>query len=273
MRLLKLAIMGLVGLYGVALFGLTVFQRDLQYHPGGAIIAPAQAGFATIETLRLSSGDGETLVAWYAAPRRDDLPLILYFHGNSGVLADRAKRFRELTDSGYGLLAVSYRGFGGSTGTPTEDGILLDAETAYKEAARRGFTGQRLVIVGESLGTGVAAIIASRHEAAALVLDSAYFSTLDVAIERYPIFPVSYLMRDTFRSDLAITNVHMPLLILHGERDLVIPIESARKLFALANEPKKFIPVANAGHLVLHLDGVYPLAKAFIDANAGPEKR
>ncbi len=268
MRLLKLTAKTLIGLYCAALLGLSLFQRDFQYHPGAAIVPPAQAGLATIETLRLTSGDGETLFAWYASPSRDNFPLILYFHGNSGVLADRAKRFHQLTDSGYGLLAVSYRGFGGSTGTPTEDGILLDAEAAYKEAQRRGFAGRRLVLMGESLGTGVATIIASRHEAAALVLDAPYLSALDVAADRYPIFPVGYLMRDPFRSDLAIANVHMPVLMMHGEDDPIIPIASGRKLFELAHEPKEFIAVPGAGHLVLARDDVYPRVKAFIDANS-----
>ncbi len=267
MKLLKLTAKTLLGVYCAALLGLSLFQRDLQYHPGAAIVAPAQAGLATIETLRLSSGDGETLVAWYAPPARDGLPLILYYHGNSGVLADRAARFRRLVASGYGLLAVSYRGYGGSTGTPTQDGILLDAEAAYKEAVRRGFSGRRLVMVGESLGTGVATILASRFDAAALVLDAPYFSALDVAGGRYPIFPVSYLMRDAFRSDLAIADVHMPVLMMHGEADTIIPIASGRKLFELAHEPKQFIAVPGAGHLVMGLDGVYPRVKAFIDAN------
>jgi fermentation-respiration switch protein FrsA (DUF1100 family) len=266
MRLLKLTAKALMGLYCAALLGLALFQRDLQYHPGAAVVAPAQAGLAKIEALKLASGDGEMLVAWYAPPARDDLPLILYYHGNSGVLADRAARFRRLVASGYGLLAVSYRGYGGSTGTPTQDGILLDAEAAYKEALRRGFAGRRLLIMGESLGTGVATIIASRHEAAALALDGPYFSALDVAAGRYPIFPVGYLMRDPFRSDLAIVNVHMPVLMMHGEKDAIIPIASARKLFELAHEPKQFIAVPDAGHLVLGLDAVYPRAQAFIDA-------
>jgi hypothetical protein len=267
MKLLKLTATALLGLYCAALLGLTLFQRDLQYRPGAAMVAPAQAGLSTIETLRLASGDGETLVAWYAPPARDGLPLILYYHGNKGVLADRAARFRRLVASGYGLLAVSYRGFGGSTGTPTEDGILLDAEAAHKEALRRGYKGRRLVMMGESLGAGVATIIASRHEAAALVLDAPYFSALDIAGDRYPIFPVGLVMRDTFRSDLAIADVHMPVLMMHGEADTIIPIASGRKLFELAHEPKAFIAVPGAGHLVMGLDGVYPRVKAFIDAN------
>jgi hypothetical protein len=124
-------------------------------------------------------------------------------------------------------------------------------------------------MMGESLGAGVATIIiiAARYDAAALVLDAPYLSALDVAGDRYPIFPVGYLMRDPFRSDLAIVNVHAPVPMLHGEQDPIIPIASARKLFELAHEPKQFIAVPGAGHLVPGLDGVYPRVKAFIDAH------
>ncbi|MFY9626971.1 MAG: alpha/beta fold hydrolase [Methylocystis sp.] len=266
MRLLKFLTIALVAAYGVLMLTLTINQRDMLYQPGAAIVAPAQAGLTTIETLRLSSVDGEQLVAWYAPPARADRPLILYFHGNSGVLADRAKRFHQLTDSGYGLLAISYRGYGGSTGAPTEEGILLDAEAAYEEAEKRGFMGRRLVLMGESLGTGVATVIASHHKAAALVLDAPYLSVLDIATQRYPIFPVRYLMLDPFRSDLVIGMVQMPILILHGEQDPIIPIESGKQLFELAHEPKEFIAVPEGGHLVLGMPQVYPRVTAFIDA-------
>ncbi len=267
MRLLKLSAHTLVAIYLLALLTLTAFQRTLLYHPNATIITPAQAGLARVQSLRLASGDGQTLLAWFAPPA-GGRPLILYFHGNGGVLADRRARFELFMSSGYGLLAVSYRGFGGSTGEPTQDGILLDAESAYAEAQRLGFTGKRLVIVGESLGTGVATIMASRHGAAALVLDAPYLSAVDVAEERYPIFPVSFLMLDPFRSDLAIASVHVPVLMLHGESDPIVPIESGRRLFELAHAPKEFIAVPGAQHLVLNLPQVYPRVSAFIDANS-----
>ena len=252
-------------LYLAALVGLTVFQRDLQYFPDTRIVTPAEAGLAQIETLQLATDDGKRLSAWFAPPM-EGRPLILYFHGNSGLLADRRERFKLFRESGFGLLAIAYRGYGGSSGEPTQTGLMLDAEAAYAEAARRGYSGRRLVIVGESLGTGVATMLASRHEAAALVLDSPYLSAVSVAAARYPLFPVGLLMRDPLRTDLAIGQVRIPVLMLHGEEDQIIPLASARALFALANEPKEFVAVAGAGHLVLNLPQIYSRVAAFIDA-------
>jgi len=258
-------------LYLAALAGVTIFQRDLQYFPDTRIVTPAEAGLQQIETLLLTTDDGKRLSAWFAPPR-EDKPLILYFHGNSGLLADRRERFAHFRESGFGLLAIAYRGYGGSSGEPTQAGLMLDAEAAYAEAARRGYSGRRLVIVGESLGTGVATMLASRREAAALVLDSPYLSAVSVAAERYPIFPVDLLMRDPMRTDLVIGQVHIPIMMLHGEADQVIPLSSARALFALANVPKELIVVAGAGHLVLNLPQIYPRVAAFIDAAVASSK-
>jgi len=251
-------------LYLGALTGLATFQRSLQYMPSPAVVGPAQAGLPQIATLQVWTSDGETLNAWYAEPG-EGRPLLLYFEGNGGSLADRRERFGKFLRSGYGLLAIAYRGYGGSTGTPTEEGLLRDAEAAYAEAARRGFAPRRIVIVGESLGTGVATILASRHDEAALVLDAPYLSAVSVAEGRYPIFPVSLLMLDAFRSDLAIGSVHAPVLMLHGEDDPIIPIASARDLYALANRPKEFVAASHAGHLVLHLPEIYPRFATFVD--------
>ena len=161
-------------------------------------------------------------------------PLILYFHGNGGALVDRLPRFRLLTARGYGPLAVSYRGYSGSTGSPTQSGVMQDGEAAYREARAQGYDGDRIVLMGASRGAGVGTALAARHVVAALVLESPYFSALDVASARYAIFPVSWLMLDKFRSDLAIREVHVPVLMVHGQEDDVIPLNSAKRLFELA---------------------------------------
>ncbi len=265
MMILARSAQTLLALYLTALVCLTAFQRNMQYHPDPRRVTPIEAGLPQVETLQLATTDGEKLSAWFAQPP-EGRPLILYFHGSRGVLADRQERFKRFLASGYGLLAIDYRGYGGSSGDPTQAGLELDAEAAYAEAGRRGFAGRRLVLMGESLGTSVAAILASRHKAAALVLDSPFLSAVSVASDRYPIFPVGLLMRDPMRTDLAIKQAHLPLLILHGEADQTIPISSARALFALANEPKEFVAVAGAGHVVLNLPQVFPRVAAFIDA-------
>ncbi|MDP9337029.1 MAG: alpha/beta hydrolase [Actinomycetota bacterium] len=248
--------------------GLAVFQRRLQYFPDRRLVDPAQAGMSGVEDFRLTTDEGETLVAWYV-PAKDGHPLILYFHGNGGALVDRVPRFRALTASGYGLLAISYRGYGGSTGSPTQKGLMEDGETAYLEARARGYDGDRIVLMGESLGTGVAIALAATHEAAALVLDSPYSSAVEVAAAHYAIFPVNWLMFDRFRSDLAIGDVHIPILVLHGDEDDVIPIGLARRLFELANEPKTFMLVSGGKHLVLGLAEVFPRVREWIDEKTG----
>lgn len=264
MKHAKRAAVVLAALYGLALAALALFQRDLQYLPSGPLLTPVEAGLERVEALHLATQDGETLLAWFAEPK-PGRPLIVYFQGNGGSLSARADRFRKMLASGYGLLAIAYRGYPGSTGSPSEAGLLRDGEAAFAEAARRGYTDRRIVVMGASLGTGVATLLAARHKAKALVLDSPFLSALHVAQQRYRLFPVGWLMRDPFRSDLAIGAVEMPVLMAHGEDDTIIPVAEARGLFALAKEPKTLILVPHAGHLVVARPEVYPQVEAFID--------
>ena len=203
MALLTWSLAWLGAAYALTVVGLTAFQRRLQYFPDRRLTELAKTGISGGEELRLTTADGETLVAWHFPPK-DGRPLILYFHGNGGALVDRVPRFRMLTARGYGLLAVSYRGYGGSSGSPTQSGLMQDGEAAYREAQARGYDGNRIVLMGASLGTGVAIALAATREAAALVLEAPYLSSLDVARAHYSIFPVRWLMLDQFRSDLVI---------------------------------------------------------------------
>lgn len=251
--------------YVVAVAAVALLQRHLQYFPDRRPAHAAEAQLRGVEELRLATDDGETLLAWHIPPSEGH-PLIVYFHGNGGSLADRVPRFRLFAQSGYGLLAISYRGYGGSSGAPTQDGLMRDGETAYRAARARGYDGARIVLMGESLGTGVATVVAGAHEAAALVLDSAYSSALDVAAAHYWMLPVRWILRDRYRSDLAIRDVRVPVLFVHGEEDFVVPISLGRRLFDLANEPKTFLSAPGAGHLVLGRPEVFPRVRAWIDA-------
>src|SRR6185295_7513452 len=145
--------------YGGVLALMYIFQRSLMYFPDPARTPPAAAGLPQAEEIALTSGDGERLVAWHVPPQGTK-PVVIYFHGNAGALNLRAGRFRWVTADGIGLLGLSYRGYGGSTGKPTEAGMLLDAIAAYDFAAARYSPG-RIVPWGESLGTGVAIALAA----------------------------------------------------------------------------------------------------------------
>jgi uncharacterized protein len=223
----------LVAIYALVVIGMAVFQRRFQYFPDRRLTPPAEAGLSGVEELRLMTDDGEMLVAWHLPPR-DGHPLILYFHGNGGALIDRVPRFRIFAASGYGFLAISYRGYGGSTGSPTQTGLTQDGEAVYREARARGYEGNRIVLMGESLGTGVAIPLAATRETAALVLDSPFSSAVEVAAVHYRLLPVRWLMFDQFRSDVVIRDAHVPVLIVHGDEDRVTPISFAKRLYSNA---------------------------------------
>ena len=252
-------------IYGAAVLGMVVFQRSLMYFPGAAEGTAAENDLARTETLRLTTADGETIVAWFRPPAAGR-PLFLYFHGNGGTLATRADVFRRLTDDGSGLLAIDYRGYGGSTGTPTEAGFILDGDAAFRRLTALGITPDRTVIIGESIGTGVAIAVADRKPVRALVLDSSFSSAADVAQSVYRWLPVRFLMLDKFDSVSRIAGVAVPKLFLHGGLDRVIPMSFARKLYDRAPPPKTFVELPDRGHAVMFDPAVPPRIKQWLAA-------
>ena len=243
------ALIALAVLYAVAFVVLFVGQRKILFWAHAAEVDPATLGLKA-ETLRLKTEDGESLLAW-SIPPAPGRPLILYFHGNTGGLDLRVNRFQAIAKAGMGLLAIEYRGYASSTGSPSERGLKLDGEAAYAAAIASGGAPERIVPLGESLGSGVAVAVAARHKVGALVLDSPYSSIADVAAAAYWFVPARALIRDPFRNDLLIGFVKAPTLIVHGTKDRLVPIRFGEKLFALANPPKAFWRVEGASHLAM----------------------
>lgn len=264
LRLTKVLLLLALAGYIAALALLYARQRDLLFPRDPARAEIAAAGLRAAEELVVTTADGERLVAW-AVPPQGDKPVLLYFHGNAGNLGRPARlaRFRALTEDGTGLFAISYRGYGGSTGSPSEAGLLLDARAAYAAAAQR-YGAERLVGYGESLGTGVALKLAAELPLKAVVLEAPYLSTLAVAQARYPFIPLGPFMRDPFRSDEIIGQVKAPLLILHGERDHVVPFAQGQALFDLANPPKRFLRFPEGRHEDLPEHGAIPEVRRFL---------
>jgi fermentation-respiration switch protein FrsA (DUF1100 family) len=232
----------------IALVALLFFmQRSLLYMPNAADMESMRATMPGVERLTLKTADGESLVAWHHPPREGQ-PLFIYLHGNAANLSARNIRLMNFARQGWGFLAVSYRGYGGSTGSPTETGLIADAEAGYAKARELGVPPERIFLFGESLGTGVAIALAAKREVRGIALEAPYSSTLDVARSIYWFVPVALLMRDQFRSDERVKNVRAPLFIMHGDADRVVPIRFGEKLFAAANEPKEFFRIAGGGH-------------------------
>jgi fermentation-respiration switch protein FrsA (DUF1100 family) len=210
----------------------------------------------------LTTADGEKVIIWHVPPK-PGRPVVLFFPGNGDFLAGRVGRFRAITSDGTGLVALSYRGYAGSTGSPSEEGLLQDAAAAYAFTVAR-YPADRIVPWGFSLGTGVAVAIAAEHPVGKLILEAPYTSTVDVAASLFWFVPVRLLMRDPFHSDRRIADVHVPLLIMHGEADPAINIRFGERLFALANEPKQFVRFPGGGHDNLDDFGAIETARQFI---------
>ena len=263
-RVLKLVLLLVLAVYAAGLGTLYLRQREMVFPRDPVRADITAAGLAGAEETSVATADGERLVAWVVPPRAGR-PVLLYFHGNAGNLgrAGRIARFRALTEDGTGLFAISYRGYGGSTGLPSEEGLLQDARAAYGAAAAR-FGAGRLVGYGESLGTGVVLKLAAEVPLQAVVLEAPYRSTLAVAQRLYPYLPLSLAMKDQFRSDEIIGRVKVPLLVLHGERDQIIPFAQGEELYALANPPKRFLRFPAGRHTDLPQYGAAAEVRRFL---------
>ncbi|WP_298874463.1 alpha/beta hydrolase [uncultured Bradyrhizobium sp.] len=241
-------------------------QRSLLFPiPSTERIAPAVAGFPQAEEHVLTTSDGEKVIVWHVPPKpgRD---VVLYFHGNGDFLAGLAGRFKAITADGTGLVVLSYRGYAGSTGRPSEDGLLRDGAAAYSFAAAR-YDAQRVVAWGFSLGSGVAVAVASEHPLRKLILEAPYSSIADVAAAQFRFVPVRLLIRDPLHSDQRIARVTVPLLVVHGAQDQTIPIVFGEKLFALAHQPKQFVRIPAGGHDDLGNFGMIEIARSFINGS------
>lgn len=256
--------------YGAMVAFLYGRQSALLYPASGERATAQEAGLSGFEDVALTTPDGERIVGWYKAPEPGKA-LMLYFHGNGGSLWNRRFRAKLLTEDGRGLLLVSYRGYSGSTGTPSETGLRSDARTAYDWLALR-YPASRIVLYGESLGSGVAVRLATERRVAGIILDAPFTSTADVAGHHFWYLPV-WLMRDQYRSVDLVKDLTVPLLVLHGERDGVVPIGLGERLFGAAPEPKRFVRIAGGDHVSNLETGGLEAVRAFladIEAKAAP---
>lgn len=252
--------------YALAVGALYLLQRTMLYAgsspgvPAAAVVVPGA------ERITITTPDSERLAAWHVSPepRR---PIFLFLHGNGGALDAQTGRWRRLRDAGAGVLAVSYRGYPGSTGRPTEAGLHQDARAAY-DWLRARYPAERIVVHGASLGTGLAVRLASQVPLRAVILEAPYTAIVDVAAERYPWAPVQALMLDQFRTRDWIGSVTAPLLIVHGAMDRSIPMRHGEHLYLQANQPKQLIRLPNSDHNSLVRDGLYGYVWPFLEQQA-----
>ena len=238
---------GVAGYLSLALL-ITIFQRNLIYKPDARRTTPAVAGHSDVEIWDIATHDREKIVAWYA-PAMPGFPTILYFHGNAGWIELRSERLADLSARGFGVLMPSYRGYGGSSGKPSETANIADARTVYDALRDRGVASRDIFVFGESLGTGVATQLAAAKVVAGLILDSPYTSVTELAARKYPWLPVWYLVWDHYETIRHIMRVTEPVLVLHGEADELVPVDMGRSVFEAAISPKALRIYPQTTHL------------------------
>ena len=230
-------------------------QSKLLYFPGGEREPVSQLTDTNPETLTVRPDYDIQLDGLYW-PAKDGYPTIVFFHGNGQAYQFWVNKLLNFYREGYGVLFTDYRGYGGAAGKPSEQGIYKDARSFLKRLnEQENIDFSDMIFFGESLGTGVAIQMATEFPPKALILESAYTSTADVAKSRYWFVPVETLMRDQYRSIDKIETLTMPKFFLHGERDNIIPIRFGRVLYEAAPEPKSFQVIANAEHNNLYEHG------------------
>ncbi len=231
-------------LFAIYLIGFALLfagQRYFIYRNGGERLVPSERYVSEMVEKTVPS-DGVDVVVWSydAGPEK---PILIYFHGNAGVLGHRSGRFRWMIDQGWGVVGVGLRGGSGTGGSPSEKGHAADARNVYDalpELLGRAVEPESLALFGESLGTGIAVTLASERDVGGVILETPYAAIEDLAQERFGFYPIKALgaVRDPFRSIDRVGQIGAPLLVIHGTEDRVIPFHHAQRLFDAASNPK-----------------------------------
>lgn len=258
-----------VGLYLLICLVFYLRQNALIFYPSPPPQwTPAAEGRAYRE-LTIATSDGERLQAWLIEPsRRGDAggpqaakpAVVLYSHGNAGNIAHRIDIAAVFADLGLAVLLYDYRGYGGSTGAPSEDGLYADAAAVWEHLTRaEGFAPERIVLFGESLGGAVSIELATHKRVAALILEDTFTSIADIGAHLYRWLPIRLLARTRFDSSSRIARVAAPVLVIHSPDDELVPIAHGRALFDAAREPKEFLATGgshNAGGFRLRAEWI-----------------
>jgi fermentation-respiration switch protein FrsA (DUF1100 family) len=248
--------------YAVLAVALFFYQPNLLYFPDMPSrkieATPGDIGL-DFEPLTLTTRDDEQLGAWFI-PANQARGVVLFCHGNAGNISHRLVSIQLFNELGLSVLIFDYRGYGQSTGKPTENGTYRDADAAWHYLVeQRGIPAERIILFGRSLGASIAADLATRQSAAGLILESGFTSVPDVAAKLYPWLPVRWFSRYQYDTRKKLANIHSPVLIAHSRDDEIILYSNGERLFEAANEPKQFLQLRGG-----HNDGFFVSGKDYI---------
>ena len=203
-----------------------------------------------IEKVNIRTSDNINLVGWFHNKSLDNYKTILYFHGNAGKLENRIYKLNHFKDLDVNFLIIAWRGFSGNEGKPTENNLYIDGNSAIEWLKKKDVVEKDIIIYGESLGTGIATEIAQNKNFAGLILETPFTSMVEAAKNFYPYIPVGLLLKDKYKNKEKIKNIKVPVLVMHGEADQIVPFWMGKKIFDLANNPKYSYFTAYDDHMM-----------------------
>ena len=230
-------VIGILGIYVFLLLLLFIFQRNLMYHPEENNYFGDKLK-VDIEKVKITTSDNINLLGWFHKKDLEKFKTIIYFHGNAGKLENRIHKLNHFKDMNVNFLIISWRGFSGNDGKPSEEGLYADGDGAIEWLKNIGLVEEDIIIYGESLGTGIAIEIAQNKNFAGLILETPFTSMVEAAKNFYPYIPVNLLLKDKYKNNQKIKNINIPVLIMHGEADQIVPFWMGKKIFEIANQPK-----------------------------------
>jgi uncharacterized protein len=240
-----------------------LFQRNLLYHPTENNYSGDEIS-VLVEKIRIKTQDEVELLSWYHKKNSKNYKTILFLHGNAGSLENRIHKINHFKNMNVNFLLLSWRGFSGNKGKPTEVGLYEDARSAVRWLASVGIKEKDIIIYGESLGTGVAIEIGQNKNFAGIILESPFTSMIAAGKDKYPYLPVKFLLKDKYESDKKIKNIKIPILIMHGKVDKIVPFHMGQKIYELANEPKYFYFSDYDDHMMEYNNNLLKVLKKFI---------
>ena len=259
-------ILGIIVIYVSVLVILFIFQRNLMYHPNENNYFGDKLE-VNIEKVNVKTSDNINLLGWFHKKDLNKFKTIVYFHGNAGTLENRIHKLNHFKDMEVNFLIIAWRGFNGNEGKPSENGLYIDGISAVNWIIDQGVKEEDIILYGESLGTGIATELAQHKNYAAVILETPFTSMSDAAQKIYPYIPVSLLIMDKYENKNKIKNINIPVLIMHGEQDTIVPFSMGKKIFQLANEPKYFYFTKHDNHMMVYDESMIKTLKNFIKLN------
>ena len=252
-------------IYLSVLVYLFFFQRNLLYLPNENNYSGDKIK-VDIEEVQIKTSDNINLLGWFHKKDLNKFKTIVYFHGNAGKLENRIHKLNHFKDMDINFLIISWRGFSENSGKPTEQGLYKDGKSAIDWLKNMGLDDKDIILYGESLGTGIAIEIAQNKNFAGLILETPFTSMIDAAKNVYPYIPVGLLLKDRYENDKKIKNINIPLLVMHGEEDQIIPYKMGKKIYEIANKPKYSYFTKYDNHMMKYDKNLLIALKEFIDS-------